>query len=288
MNKILVIFLSAWMSFAAQADDSPLPKDVPRVRWSPDPIYSEEGFRLGYIIDFEAQRFWHYEGSLLMGFDTNPAKIMDEKCVEDAQTAANAVKNPATRNAGLQAIDSDCLMMTNPWQFSVVDRKLYHQYSGAKRAVVVYYNRPVWAPFGLLTTGSPWALIAQTLNYVEKIWYVNPDLSVAKYPSDSSGTDSPLINPASGYSVGYVVKASLDNLLRKTYEVTIQEGSSGADFKRMSVNDSTIFDHLIRAMLTGKKTKVGYVELVGAEGYLETEIRGYHTGYRIQSIETLP
>jgi hypothetical protein len=134
------------------------------------------------------------------------------------------------------------------------------------------------------------ALWTYTLNYVQKIFPIDPDLPAFKFFSLDKG-EMPVataVNPAEGYTKGRVVKASMDHLIRKTYEITFQQGAHGTNFTRLSVNSSEMFDHLVLSMLTGKQVRIGYLRMFSWEGFWVSAVRGYKTYYRVTSVEILP
>jgi hypothetical protein len=285
--KLLCIFLVACLGAGARAEMT-LPPGVPKIRWTPDPLYSEEGFRLGTIIRFGEHWFWHFEGQLMMGFNASPENIIDHDCVRIETAAADKLKNEAQQQAAKKKIASNCLIGPNPWPFSVVDRNLFKQIgSGSVTPVVVYYTRAIGSPAGAVLVPSAKALFTSTDNYVTKIWPINPNFPTPSSYTEGTGEFPPSDNVSfsSGTIQGHVVKASMDHLLFKTYEILVQQSQGGSDFIRLSVDDSKLFDHIVMMMFTGKELKVHFTQLFSIEGYWLSEFRGYSTYYRVTSVE---
>lgn len=268
-----------------------LPPDIPKVRWLPDPFYSEEGFRLGYLFKFESQLLWHFEGKLNLGSGSSPMTILDRDCVSGETARAAAAKNPNRKKIITADISKRCLIDQNPWDFSAVDPKLFQEYNNYPAApVVVYYTHSLDTAIGAFSNFFPPAVFAKTDNYVHNIWPVSPEVQIPDHFS-SERRDVPVakeISPASGSLEGRVVKATMDHLFFKTYEILFQEGFAGSNFTRLSVNDSAMFDYLVSTMFTGKVIRIGYVRLFAIEGSFFSLVRGYSTNYRVVSADISP
>jgi hypothetical protein len=275
---------------ATQAMAAVLPPDIPQVRWRPDPLYIEEGFRYGYILNFDSVLGWRFEGLMMVGEGSSPGSLLDQDCVTQATAAASSINSSEDKQAATNRINQDCLIDQNPWSFSSLNKKLYHDFKVPATPVVVYYVRTAPA-MGLLEMLSVRTLWTNTDNYVEKIWRVGDQRFTPPQFFSIADRELPVVthlNPAEGFLEGRVVKATINNPLRKTYEVDIQLSSSGSDFTRMSVDDSAMFDHLVLSMLSGRMMRFGFVRLFAfGEGWIST-LMGYQTLYRITSIELLP
>jgi hypothetical protein len=285
--KFLCIFLTAFLSFGALAEVK-LPAEIPKIRWTPDPLYSEEGFRLGTIIRFGEHWFWHFEGQLMMGFDSNPGILMDHDCERIETKAADRLKNEKKRQAAIKNIATNCLIGANPWPFSVVDRNLFNQIgSSSVTPVVVYYTRAIASPAGAVLVPSAKALFTSTDNYVTQIWPIDPNFPAPSVYTEGSGELPPSDKVAfsSGTIQGHIVKASMDHLLFKTYEIVVQQSQGGSNFIRLSVDDSKLFDHIVMMMLTGKELKLNFTQLFSIEGYWLSIFPGYSTYYRVTSVQ---
>jgi len=285
--RVLAILFIAFLHRGSVAEVQ-LPPGVPKIRWSPNLLYTEEGFRLGSIVRFGEHWFWHFEGELMLGFNSTPGIIMDHDCVETETAATEKIKNEKKKRHALNAVNSKCLIGPNPWPFSVVDRKLFDKYSDASASpVVLYYTQAVNGPAGLVLLPSAKALFTSTDNYVTEIWPVDPNFPTSSSYTEGSGELPPADETSytSGTFQGHVVKASIDHLLFKTYEIVVQESKGGASFVRLSVDDSKLFDHIVMMMLTGKEIKMRFDQLFSFEGDFLSSIRGYSTNYRVTSVQ---
>lgn len=265
------LFLSALLSIAgAQTQFS----DLPRVEYFRNPYYESQGFRLGYILDFA--RFGivipSYEGKLMLGFGSSPDSDIDPRCY------ATKMRNKVAP----EIAKKECLTVSNPWPFSTLDSSVFKQYSGytdAKTApVLVYYVRP---------TLSPEHEVTNTKNFVEGIYRLNPNIKMASaIDGRESASELPArLNREEGYIEGRVVKASLDHPLRKSFEITIQEGPLGSNFKQMSVSSQDVFNYIVQTMLTGKLVRIGYLKLQGLENDIYLIGKDYDTAYRVITVE---
>lgn len=286
----LFIFLTIFsVSILAQAQTE-LPEGVPRIRWTPNPTFVEEGFRLGYILRLQENIFWHFEGQFMMGFGSSPQVMKDRECEAAFTQTLNRQTNARARQIQQEQMAERCTIEENPWLFSVVDRSLYNQFQTLGAVpVVVYYTRSTGSFFGVFQTGSLRALMTNTLNYVQQIIPVNPQSHAPTFFHIDRG-ELPValtINPAEGFVEGRVVKASLDHFIRKTYEITFQKGKFGNNFLRLSVNSREMFDHLILSMLTGELVRVGYVRLFNIQNWFASLMFAYTTNYRVTSVEIL-
>jgi hypothetical protein len=267
-----------------------LPDGVPRVRWIPNPLYNEEGFRLGYILRFEDVIFWHFEGKFMMGFGSSPQTIIDKDCLAEATAAAQSKSNKRIRTKALERVNELCFVDVNPWPFSVLDPNLYADFKNVGvTPVVLYYTRPITKPYEIIQARSFRAIFSETRNFTQKMWRVDPNLKAPTFYSLEQG-ELPVarhVNPAVGYTEGRVVKATMDHYLRKTYEITLQQGRFGNNFARMSVNDSEMFDALVLSMMTGRLVRIGYLRLFDVYAWLSSIVWAYQTSYRITSVELL-
>ena len=85
-----------------------------------------------------------------------------------------------------------------------------------------------------------------------------------------------------GIRVGRIVKASYKGMAIKTYELIMQIGNVGNQFKSMSVKSSKMFDCAVAALRSGKKMRVYYVDSVfsGLSGTV-------HNVYKIEAPDDL-
>lgn len=273
MKKIMVIFIL--FCFVCQAQAS----DVPQVRYNL--WHLVEGYRLGFISNFGSegiQELWMLEGQLNQGTATTMGPIYDRVCVEEHEKAANSVEDPQRHAAIVAKAQDRCYLTEQPWPFSATDSDLLKQWdSMGVVPVVIYFERPVWTPYQLVT---------QTRDYLLGIFPINPSLAIEKkHVLRSSLGGGKYFNREKKTIVGRIVKATLEQPIRKVYEVVIEEGLTGNSFLRMNVDDSDMFDYIVQAMLTGKMLRIEYVRFYGFEGVIPSEIFNYNTNFRITSVE---
>ncbi|HWQ60512.1 MAG TPA: hypothetical protein VN420_05220 [Candidatus Fimivivens sp.] len=63
-----------------------------------------------------------------------------------------------------------------------------------------------------------------------------------------------------GVRVGRIVKVSYKGNVNKTYELMLQQGDAGNQFKHMTITDDGMYQYAIKVLMSGKKVKVYYVE----------------------------
>ncbi|NJL24049.1 MAG: hypothetical protein HC902_01925 [Calothrix sp. SM1_5_4] len=288
--SVSLFLFSLSLSLSAAAQGNVLPGEIPRVRWSPNPTFSEEGFRLGYIMRFQDKLFWHYEGDFMMGYGSSPKRVLDRGCQVEFEKRIAGQRSASARAALTEQMDEACFIEINPWPFSAVDGDLYKRYQAfGIEPVVLYYTTSINSFFGVTHTGSLRALMTNTRNYVQDVYRTNPGLTAPTYYSLETGA-LPIarrVNPAEGFAEGRIVKASLDHYFRKSYEITFQQGRMGSNFIRLSVNNSAMFDHLVLAMLTGKPVRLGFLRLFNIQNWAASIFFAYGTAYRVTSVELL-
>jgi len=261
-------------------------QDLPPIEYNRNPYYQEEGYRLGSILNFYRYRIfpWSYEGTMMMGFGAGRQDFIDQLCL-DART--QGTENIADANKRQTAVDQatrSCYIFTNPWPFSTLNHQLllaFEQLGNAQVSpILLHYSVPYISIENIIT---------QTKNFVEGIYPINPDAKIAHsyHISESQIPFSGSLNIKRGFIDGRVVKASLDHLLRKSFEVTIQEGKLGNNFTRMSVDNQEVFNYILAAMLTGKLVHIEYLELIGFEASLVRVMRDYDTPYRVIGVELM-
>lgn len=274
---IFLIFIN-WAHAALE------PEDLPHIEYNRDPYLVSEGYRLGLILDFARAGIfpWSYEGTMMVGFGTGRQDFIDQHCVDDILSVVSGVSDPSVKQKYIDEANEKCYIFTNPWPFSTLDsirlREFQNTLSTRPTPVMIHYEVPYL---------SVERVITRTKHFVEGIYPVNPNANVPKSYSipESSYPVSHILNIRRGVIEGRIVKASLDHFFRKSFEVIIQEGNLGNNFRRMSVSDQGMFDFIIAAMLTGKMTRISYIELLGLENDIIQIAKDYDTPYRVVSVE---
>ncbi len=278
---ILTLLLAALVDFANAQQSYP---DIPHIPYDRNPYYESEGFKLGFVVDLHRDGFfvYSYEGRMMVGFGADKGDANDPICMSDAQRWIDLIENSAKREKAMNEAREQCYTLTEPWEFSTLDRTKFEQYSRMDKVqytpVLLYYLRP---------TISIQHLITRTKNFVMGIYPVAPDFPIQKIFSLTS-SEMPIgshINVRQGFVDGRVVNASLENMIRKSFEVTIQQGPYGNIFRKMSVSDQKMFDFIVTAMSTGKILRIGYLEITGLENKILRIGRDYRTPYRVISVE---
>ena len=287
--KSLLVILIVLVCVESNAQTE-LPPNIPRIRWSPNPTFTEEGFRLGYILRVEARLFWNFEGKFMMGFGTSPEMMRDRECEIEFGQRIDRQTRTDPRLTMKDQMNELCSVEANPWRFSMVSPQLFNSFQNIGLVpVVVYYTRSTSSIFGAARTGSLRAFTTATLNYVQDVYPTNPNSPAPNFYHLERGElpVAQFINPAAGFVEGRVVKASLSHFLRKSYEITFQQGTLGNNYLRLSVNTQGMFDHLVLAMLTGEVVRLSYVRLFEVHAWLSSILYAYSTNYRVTSVEIL-
>lgn len=274
MMSLIVLALLFCLGGLASAAEPEIP-NFPKIRYSPDFAVKSEGFLMGYFryIDWSGYFSWSYEGQLALGIGTQPGKIVDHLCAE----------------AHPEIAATSCVIGETPWHFSFIETPLYNQYQKLLRSqnfaspVVIYFEVPLYSPTHFfLRTG--------TKNFLMKIYRVSPRAMVrTHYELDRSSLPAALRGLNRGVSTipqGWVVAAVLDNVIFKTYVITIQENLEGNNFMSLNVNDPEMFDFLVTAMLSGRPVRISYLQLQGWDADL-FKARGYQTPFRIIGVDIL-
>lgn len=286
MKTVVLLVLATLTSAPAFALE--WPEDMPRVRWQINPLFDQKGYRLGFVKEYVEARYFHQEGQLLMGYNSGKAHILDEECLNEA----GAIADPAKRAAA----EAKCEIDKNPWLFDTFDTELFKHFSGGPDQlsetkgvpVLAYYFRETFTPFGWLSFG--WGVFfASTAKFVSKMWPIDPTLRMPKtfrVDIDSLVYSPKWTIPRRGFMKGRVVKATMDHKYLKTFEITVQEVTSPDIFRRLSVSDNDMYDHIVMAMRTGAYLNIGWVQL--PEGEAQSRgVWGYDTHLRIESIELI-
>ena len=81
---------------------------------------------------------------------------------------------------------------------------------------------------------------------------------------------------------GRIVKASSKGLAFNSYEIVLQQGNGGNQFKALSITVKDIYNCAVRFLKAGQKVKIKY-----SESLLNMDLTGRETAYDIISIEPL-
>lgn len=146
----------------------------------------------------------------------------------------------------IKSCGKDCKKRINPWHFSTTEENApkVNKYSG--QYVVIGYEQ--------VRMNNP---LKYSTDY--RVKYVAP---VDKTIDLGNGlvTAVPGGSKSKGFRVGRIVKASQKGHLTKTYEIIVQVGNSGNQYKHMSTKSKELFAYATTVLKTAKKVKVLYTE----------------------------
>jgi len=203
-----------------------------------------EGHRVGQLTKFSVKGIKKTgEGQMLMGRESTPYVIDDG-------------------DGGKKTI--------NPWYFSS-DKSMaskIENYAG-QYVVMRYTQAQIQNPF----YGTDYT--------VQEVTSVTRDDWIPK--STNCSIDKPDGSKSDGFRVGRIVKASRKGSLAKTWEVMIQVGNSGNQFKNMSIVNERIYKCAVNSLKRAQKVTVRY-----KESFFGNPISGRDTNYQIWSIDVGP
>lgn len=160
--------------------------------------------------------------------------------------------------------ESTCKKTINPWYFSADPSQASQINPHAGEYVVIHYNQA--------RIKSP----AYDTDYmVADISPVTREFNLTCVDKAASGSKS------KGFRIGRIVKASRKGQISKTYEIMIQVGNAGNQFKHMSIESPETYECAVEALKSAKKVKIHY-----KEAYLHNPF-GQDTGYNVLKIEPL-
>ena len=102
---------------------------------------------------------------------------------------------------------------------------------------------------------------------------VDKSIEVESYETNANG------NYSDGNRIGRFTKASNKGHMNKSYEVTLQVGTEGSNFLDMSLDDTQLYNHILKYMESATVAKVYYKEKFIANPFSED------TPYEIYKVE---
>jgi hypothetical protein len=251
-------------------------------RWSLSPFSYSTGIQLGQILNLRRERpvFSTFEGDLMLGFGTSFGEKVDRVCVESELPTQSRARISSEELARLtQEARNSCALFRNPWRFSFLSSNLFDR-------IVPMKGRPVLLYFiNYFSAIAPSHILKRTSNTLLDAFPVDPNLALAtsfRIPSWKA------LHPESGFISGRIVRASLENSLRKTFEVVIQENENSDSFRAMTVSNEGLFRYITHAMLTGRQLRIEYIRLFSRHSALIQSIWTHMTDYRIIGVEIIP
>lgn len=204
------------------------------------------GWRMGSIDKFSVKGLFTKsgEGQMLMGRESSPYQI--------------------TSGSG----DSKTTKIINPWYFSS-SSSYEHLWSKLSNIVgsyvVIKYSQ---SHFKALNVDTDYEVLS-----IEKPTKHFDEICTAK--TYNKGSNS------LGTRAGRIVKASVKGTVSNSYEIMLQQGNAGNQFKNMSISsDKSLYNCAIRALKSAKKVKITYNESI-----INLDIFGRNTAYDIVQIE---
>jgi hypothetical protein len=167
----------------------------------------------------------------------------------------------------IKSCGKDCKKRINPWHFSttVGNGNKVNKFSG--EYVVIGYEQ--------VKLNNP--LIYSTDYRVKTIAPVDKSINLG----NGLITAVPGGSKSQGFRVGRIVKASQKGHISKTYEIIVQVGNSGNQYKHMSTKSKELYSYATTVLKSAKKVKVLYTE----RGLLQFSMDD--TKYQVYGIELL-
>ena len=203
------------------------------------------GYRMGQLTKFSVKgmMFKSGEGQMLVGSESTPYV----KTSKDSD--GNVVKKTI-----------------NPWYFSSTDKQMWEklQNSVGDYVVIEYQQSHIKG------------LDVDTDYEVKDVYGITEPLSeTCMARSYTSGSKS------EGTRVGRIVKASEKGTIANSYEIMMQMGNSGNQFKNLSISeDQQLYDCAVRYLKAGQKVKIHY-----DESHINMNVMGRETNYDIVKLE---
>lgn len=218
------------------------------ILWMPHAHASySDGYRMGQLTKFSVKGLMTKsgEGQLSMGREGTPL-----------------VKYYSCGDKGKK-----CKKVINPWYFSSTTSKSKSLNALAGEYVVIEYNQA--------TINNP---LAYNTDYrVKNVYKVDKSIDLGDgYEVSKFGGDK-----SAGFRIGRIVKASSKGHIKKTYELIVQVGNSGNQYKHMSTSDKKMYDYAIKVLKSAQKVKLFYAERAFYQ------VSWNNTGYEIYKIQPL-
>ena len=251
-------------------------RDIQRIGWSFNPMQYSAGYVLGTLtgVNINGYVIQTLEGFVKVGASSTSGGYVNQHCLNEAK---DKLKSGADYPAQYAAAEQNCTVQLNPWPFSSENEFLLNKLAAiGDSEVILFYKSYFWVPF------------VQSPNLLEKIYLVDPNVLP---PKASDQVPIPIMahvpRLVTGYFIGRVVKASLDNVVRKAHQIVVQQGVGGAIYNQMSVPNHKLFDFIVRAMATGKYMRIYYYELMEPFAFPDNLTHGYKTNHYVYKVQLL-
>ncbi len=251
-------------------------RHIPPIGWPLDPMVYSSGYILGALTGVHKTGYviQTLEGFVKVGEASTSGGYVNQRCFNQKK---NNIKYGPNYPAEVQAAQEDCTVELNPFPFSNLDEDLIAQLSSVGTSeVVLFYKSYFWLPF------------VQSQNYLEKVYLVDPTVLP---PKATYEVPIPILahvpRLVTGFYVGRIVKASLDNVIRKSHQVVIQQGTGGAIYTQVSVPNHRLFRFIVDAMATGRYLRLYWYGLMEPFAFPDNVAHGYKTYQYAYKVELL-
>jgi hypothetical protein len=157
----------------------------------------------------------------------------------------------------------------NPWYFSVSDKAVQRQLKDVMGDYAVLEYKQVRLKSPKVDTDYEIVGVSPVAEKLDKV-------CVAKDYNKGHKSES-------GTRVGRIVKASSKGTFVDSFELLLQQGNSGNQFKHMSISkDPALFECAVDYLKAGQKVKITY-----SESFFNMDIIGRETNYDIIKIEPI-
>ena len=197
---------------------------------------------LGMLLTVDADGFFgtYSEGYRMGQLDKASVKGLIDSC--EGQLLLGRESTPYTKVSG--SGDSETETRVNPWYFSGGDENCGDiQQFGGKYVWIRYNQARMMNPF-TRDTDYTWKEV---------------QLVTKKAPERTSyAIDQPSGWKSDGFRIGRIVKASHKGQVFGTWEVMLQVGNAGANFKNMSITDEGMYKYALEVLKSGMPVKISY------------------------------
>ena len=155
----------------------------------------------------------------------------------------------------------------NPWYFSSTNKKLWPKINAYKGQYVIMEYKQAHIKLPNVDTDY------EILNIEPIHEKLNKVCRAKNYIKGSK---------SEGFRVGRIVKASSKGTLVNSYEIMLQVGNSGSQFKNLSITDPDLFKCAVDYLKAGQKVTITY-----SESIINLNLLSRETKYDVISIEPI-
>jgi hypothetical protein len=258
MKTFFCVLLFSMFSYSAQAAQKRINLHFEEIGGL-NPNDVARGYYLGSVTRAANQgALWNtFEATFLIGAHSPVGIIYDNNCLHD-------ILKTHDRKA-------KCEIGLNPWTFSSFNTNYKNYFERYPGLILLRYVQRHFSP------------VLESHNIIREAFTVD---STIKLPQTKMEVPDLIVSYSTGYINGRVVRASLEGVARRTYELIIQGGDGGDHFYHMSVVHKNLFKFTVKAMLTGRPLRIHYERLYSAQAAIRRAL-GYDTNYRVIGVQVL-